>query len=140
MTNMIQKLKVLALSVGSLAVLLFPALLFTAVVGAQENITGGLNCGADINLSAEECAPTDTSGKLNELIKTVINVISVIVGAIAVVMIIVGGFRYVTSGGKEDSVRGAKSTIMYALIGLVIVALAQIVVRFVLDKTSDATT
>lgn len=135
---MIQKLKVLAMSLGSLAILLLPAVVVAGVAGAQENITGGLNCGADINLSSEACDPTDTSGQLNTLIKTVINVISVIVGAIAVVMIIVGGFRYVTSGGKEDSVRGAKSTIMYALIGLVIVALAQVVVRFVLDKTDQA--
>jgi len=55
-------------------------------------------------------------------------------------MLIFGGFRYVTSGGKQESVTSAKNTIIYAIIGLVIVALAQIIVQFVLNKTSQATT
>jgi hypothetical protein len=51
-------------------------------------------------------------------------------------MIIVAGFRYITSGGKQESVTGAKNTILYAVIGLIIVALAQIIVRFVLNKAT----
>ena len=62
-----------------------------------------------------------------------------VVGSISVIMILVGGFRYVTSGGKQESVTGAKNTILYALVGLVIVALSQIVVRFVLDKANPTT-
>jgi hypothetical protein len=51
-------------------------------------------------------------------------------------MIVVGGFRYVTSAGDSTKVGSAKNTILYALIGLIIVALAQIVVRFVLSKAT----
>jgi hypothetical protein len=54
-------------------------------------------------------------------------------------MIIYAGFRYVSSGGNDDAVKGAKNTILYAIIGLVIVALAQIIVHFVLAKTTKAT-
>ncbi len=50
-------------------------------------------------------------------------------------MIVYGGFRYVTSGGDSSKVGDAKKTILYALIGLVIVALAQVIVKFVLSKT-----
>lgn len=50
-------------------------------------------------------------------------------------MIIVGGFRYVISGGDSNGVSGAKNTIMYAIIGLVIVLFAQIIVKFVLTNT-----
>jgi hypothetical protein len=52
-------------------------------------------------------------------------------------MIIIGGFRYITSGGKQESVTSAKNTILYAIIGLVIVALAQIIVRFVLSNSTN---
>jgi hypothetical protein len=55
-------------------------------------------------------------------------------------MIIYGGFRYVTSGGNDASVSGAKNTIIYALIGLVIVALAQVIVHFVLAKALTVNT
>jgi hypothetical protein len=60
-----------------------------------------------------------------------------VVGIIAVVMIIVGGLRYITSAGNDTGVAAAKKTILYALIGLVVVALAQIIVQFVLNKSTS---
>ena len=53
-------------------------------------------------------------------------------------MIIVGGFRYITSGGNDTSVTSAKNTILYAIIGLVVVALAQLIVRFTLSKLTSS--
>jgi hypothetical protein len=67
-------------------------------------------------------------------IAKVINILSWVVGVISVIMIIIAGFKYVTSGGNEKGVSGAKSTIMYAIVGLVVVALAQVIVRFVLGN------
>jgi hypothetical protein len=63
---------------------------------------------------------------------------SILVGVICVIMIIVGGLKYVTSGGESNNVSGAKNTIMYALIGLVVVAMAQIIVHFVLSRLSTS--
>jgi hypothetical protein len=63
--------------------------------------------------------------------------LSAIVGIVAVIMIIVGGLRYITSGGNDTSVTGAKNTILYAIIGLIIVALAQVLVRFTLSKVAS---
>jgi ABC-type Fe3+ transport system permease subunit len=57
---------------------------------------------------------------------------------LAVIMIIYAGFRYVTSGGSDEGVKAAKNTILYAIVGLVIVALAQLIVHFVINKTSQA--
>jgi hypothetical protein len=51
-------------------------------------------------------------------------------------MIIIGGFRYITSGGDSGSVSSAKNTVLYAIVGLIIVALAQVIVRFVLSKST----
>jgi hypothetical protein len=59
------------------------------------------------------------------------------VGIIAVLMIIIGGFKYITSGGESSNISGAKNTIIYAIIGLVIVALAQIIVHFVVNKVTS---
>jgi TctA family transporter len=63
-----------------------------------------------------------------------LNLFSAVVGIIAVVMIIVGGIQYITSGGDSGNVTKAKNTILYAVIGLVVVALAQIIVKFVLGR------
>jgi hypothetical protein len=73
------------------------------------------------------------SGSVNGTIKAVINVLSVITGAAAVIMIIIGGFRYVTSGGNPETTKGARNTIIYAVIGIVVVAVSQLIVHFVLN-------
>lgn len=111
---------------------------------AQQQINSGLCSGADLqftdNPSANACqgSGSDATEKLNRLVRTIINLLSVVVGVVAVIMIIVGGFRYITSGGSDTGVTGAKNTILYAVIGLIIVALAQVLVRFVLSKVTNS--
>ncbi len=81
---------------------------------------------------------TGTPAKtLDKLVETIVNVVSVIVGIAAVIMIIFGGFKYVTSGGDSNRVASAKNTIIYALVGLLIVAFAQFIVRFIIGKTAQ---
>ena len=72
------------------------------------------------------------------IIRTVINVMSFFVGLVAVIMIIVGGFKYITSGGDSGKASNGRTTIVSALIGLVIVALAQVIVQFVLTNSNPA--
>lgn len=78
--------------------------------------------------------PNGASARINRTIAIIINVLSFVVGIAAVIMLIIGGFRYVTSGGDSNSVSGAKNTILYAIIGLVVVGLSQLIVQFVLGK------
>ncbi|HEX5395339.1 MAG TPA: pilin [Candidatus Saccharimonadales bacterium] len=105
--------------------------------GGSDCIQGGLCSGAQsLQVTAGTATCTEQDSGLQGIIQTVVNILSVIVGVVAVIMIIVGGFRYITSGGKAESITGAKNTILYALIGLVIVALAQIIVRFVLTRVT----
>jgi len=56
-----------------------------------------------------------------------------ILGAICVIMIIYGGFKYVTSSGDSSKVTAAKNTILYAVIGLIIALLAYAIIGFVID-------
>jgi hypothetical protein len=65
--------------------------------------------------------------------------LSIVVGAVSVLMIIYGGFRYITSGGDSGRVGNDKNTLVYAIIGLVIVALAQVIVHFVLGEANNLT-
>ncbi|KKU20155.1 MAG: hypothetical protein UX30_C0003G0030 [Candidatus Saccharibacteria bacterium GW2011_GWA2_46_10] len=99
-------------------------------------IQEGLCAGSNLKLSDGNCEAAGDTGveKFNKVIRGVINTLSLIVGIVAVVMIIIGGLRYITSGGSDTSVTSAKNTILYAIIGLIIVALAQIMVRFVLRQ------
>lgn len=63
---------------------------------------------------------------------TVINFALYFIGAISVLMLIVGGVRYTLSGGNEKSVSAAKNTILYAVIGVVVAILAWAIVNFVI--------
>lgn len=73
-------------------------------------------------------------GDLTRVIRTVVNIFSMIVGVVAVIMLMVAGFKYITSAGDSGNITSAKHTFTYALIGLVIVALSQSIVKFVLEK------
>lgn len=76
---------------------------------------------------------------LGSLAKTITTILSYLVGIAAVIMIIVGGLRYVTSGGDSNKVASAKSTIVYALIGLAIAALAYVLANYVLVSATNPT-
>lgn len=139
---MIAKIKKYITVLLAAAVLAVPTLVVApAYAQGSENIEGPLCNGANLefNTNAGECQGVEESGeRLNDIIKIVINILSVIVGVVAVVMIIFGGLKYITSGGDSSNVSSAKNTIIYAIIGLVIVALAQFIVRFVLDRATTA--
>jgi hypothetical protein len=112
--------------------------------------TGGTSLDTDKNGTIEDkeyeagksqCGDTDDTNSSNfgNIIKKVINILSILVGAVSVIMLIVGGFRYVISNGDANSTKGAKDTILYALIGLIIVLFAQVIVRFVWTNASKTT-
>lgn len=64
-------------------------------------------------------------------IQTIISIIIGIVAAISLLFIVIGGFRYILSQGDPQGVSKAKGTILYALIGLAVVIVAQAIVVFV---------
>lgn len=63
-----------------------------------------------------------------------VNILSVVVGIVAVIMIILGGLKYVTSGSNPQDVANARERIIYSLVALVVVALAQVIVRYVIGR------
>ena len=97
----------LLLSLG----LAVPALAQTA----QDQINNGLCTGSNLqftsNPGACSVAGNDATTRINNIVHTIVNLLSAVVGIVAVIMIIVGGFRYITSGGNDTSVTSAKNTI-----------------------------
>jgi Type IV secretion system pilin len=94
---------------------------------------------AAANVGQDACAIDSTSSicksktdSADSVIRTVVSTLLFLLGAVSVVMIIIGGFMYVTSGGDASSVTKAKNTIFYAVIGLVVAALSYAIVNFVL--------
>jgi hypothetical protein len=111
-----------------------------AVAFAAADINNCLSQGSGLSITnGTACQPTTTAtgtSKINGLITDVINIFSAVVGVISVIMIIVGGFQYITSGGDTGKVGTAKTTIIYAIVGLIVVAFAQFLVQFVLNKVA----
>jgi hypothetical protein len=139
---MIKRLKTLLMTTFTAGLLLTPILLPATVSAATADIQGSLCGGSTLQVgtdtSAGQCADSGAESRVNGIVTFIINIFSVIVAIVAVIMIIIGGVKYITSGGDSANVTGAKNTILYAIIGLVIVALAQILVKFVLSKVSTA--
>ena len=120
-----------------------PAVAFSGAASAactdsQHNINAGTNAA----FGTDSCDVTNSSNSnlsIATIAKNAVNILSLIVGIIAVIMIVYGGLRYITSGGDSGNVGNAKNTIIYAIVGLLIVALAQVIVHFVLTAAFQGT-
>jgi hypothetical protein len=121
----------------SILALMFPLLLLLGffvpapayALNAKEEACAGLS-----STLGQSCGASSNS-RVTTILKVVLNALSLIAGVAAVVMLMIGGFRYTISQGDGSGTAGAKNTILYALIGAVIVVFAQIIVRFVLGKS-----
>lgn len=91
------------------------------------DITGGAAAGA-------ECTGQTGGPTLESQLANITNVLILAVGVISVIMIIIGGFRYVLSGGDSKNTTAAKDTILYAIIGLVVALLAYTIANFVIKQ------
>lgn len=144
-----RRLKLLITTFFTAALVVAPAVLGSSAILAQSTgdftqTQSGLCAGASLdanNIGTTDCTTTgeNAGNSVNEIVTLVINIFSWIVGVVAVFAIIIGGFKYITSGGSSEGVTGAKNTILYAIVGLVIVAVAQLVVKFVLGNITTAT-
>lgn len=84
-----------------------------------------------LNQSQNSLPHTDAS---SSTLKTILNIVFAVIGALALLMIVVAGFRYVISSGEPAKVAEIKNQILYALIGLIVIAMAGAIVNFVLGR------
>lgn len=118
-----KKIQALLFSLG-----LFGSLLF--VVPAAQASTG---------LADKSCTDAGTkicqgAGDIKGLTQKLINALLYILGAIAVISIVIGGLRYVTSDGDPSKIQSAKNVILYSVVGIIVAVLAYAIVNFILDR------
>jgi hypothetical protein len=102
--------------------------------------------GCDVNtLTIESGASCSqgTSAKSNlfgngGIFTTVANTLIFLVGAISVIFLIIGGLRYVVSNGDAKAVEGAKNTILYAIVGVVVAVISYALVAFVISALNKS--
>ena len=76
---------------------------------------------------------------VNNIVASVTKLISYIVGAVAVLVIIFAGFRFITSGGSNENTNSARNMILYAIIGLAVAVLAQLIVHYAINTSYNST-
>ncbi|HSX48353.1 MAG TPA: hypothetical protein VLF41_02540 [Candidatus Nanoarchaeia archaeon] len=108
-----------------------------AANGVPDELQNGVNAAQPSGASSCLFA-VPGSGCTTSIFQTVANTLIFIVGAIAVIMLIVGGLRYVLSSGDQAAVTGAKNTILYAIIGIIVAILAFAAVNFVVQQFSKS--
>lgn len=115
------------LAFGALVMPTTPAFADCSGTDPTLSLSGGAACSQ----------PTGASGNLfgsDSIFTKIVNILLFIIGAVAVIMLIIGGVRYTISGGKESEVKAAKDTILYAIVGIVVAFLAYAVVNWVLTS------
>lgn len=103
-------------------------------VAAFAAFGGGVAGGASSARGADQ--PADLFGQAG-IFTTITNVMLFIIGAVSVIMIIIGGLRYILSGGDSGAVTSAKNTILYAIVGIIVALLAYAIVQFVIGAFVD---
>ncbi|MYB40346.1 hypothetical protein F4X86_03740 [Candidatus Saccharibacteria bacterium] len=132
------KAKIIALS---LACFFSFGLVFAAPVSAQvdcgsTDLTPVQQVSCGVQAANPNVDPADSESQVVRVITVAIDLLSVAVGVISVIVIIIQGMRLILSGGNEKTTKEARNGIIYALVGLVVVALAQSMVWLVLDRIS----
>lgn len=85
------------------------------------------------NAESTVCQGTNQNSIFGVL-KQVINLLITVAGIVSVIMIVVGGIKYSTSGGDAKAISSGKDTIVYSVIGLVVAIMSFAIVNFVLGK------
>lgn len=118
-----------------LAISLLFAVIPKAPGGTSSTPTAGNCAGSSVNLQVDNsCQNTGlpvVSGGSGEL-QLILQVAFAILGAVAVLFVVIGGLRYAISDGDPEDMSKAKNTIIYAIVGLVIVLFAEAIVTFAL--------
>ena len=73
-----------------------------------------------------------SSGTLISAITKIVNALLTLAAVIAAIFVIIGGVRYITAQGDEDAIEAAKNTVIYAVIGVVVIALSAVIVNFII--------
>ncbi len=119
------------------AMVIAPAMMFALPVAAQDDVLGGSSVSEDpFGKDYAEGIGLQANRTPQEIAASVIQVIMTFLGIVAVVVILLGGFKWMTAAGSEDKVDEAKKLIRAGIIGLVIIIAAWAIASWVIDQMS----
>lgn len=101
------------------------------------DVLNGVNCSsAAVSKSAvcQDKTSTDPVSGKNGLLLKIVRIIAIAAGAAAVIMIIIAGFQYLLSAGDATKATNARNALLYAVVGLLVIVLAQSIISFVITK------
>lgn len=118
---------------------LFAVLAIGLTVGAlvPDTAHAAVNVFQNCSSNADTAVCKATSDKLfgpTSIWTNILNTLIYVTGSVSVLMIVIGGLRYTTSGGDQGSINSAKNTILYAVVGLILSLMGYAIVNFVLTK------
>ncbi len=117
----------------TLAVLLGSAVALPVPAGAANVFRACDSVAGGTAVCKEESSNKGKNPVINAM-KIALEILSIIVGFAAVVLIILGGIKFMMAGGDPSSIKSGRDTVIYALIGVAVVIFAQAIVAFVLNK------
>lgn len=123
------KLKKLAISAASLAAVIIPAVAF-AQTSVNADTLGLSQANEGLGMGSKDVRTT---------VGSIIRAFMGLLGLVAVVIILLGGFKWMTSGGAEEKVQEAKKLIISGVIGLIIILSAYAISTFVVNAIINGT-
>ena len=120
--------------------ILAAGILMIGLLGVLNPVVSAAN---GINICSKEngsdnsvyCQNKDSGeGQVNGIIKTIVEVLLMAVGAISIIMIVIGGILFALSSGDAQKAAKARSTILYAVVGLIVSVFASAIVNFVFNR------
>lgn len=130
MMGLLKKISAVIVIVGLMLAPALPAVAVDVFDEACRNTPNASACRDDRVQTTNDNSIFGPDGVLTKVAR----LIAVVVGIAAVIMIIIGGFKYVISSGDPNNIKSAKDTIMYAIIGMIVAASTQSIVLLVLER------
>lgn len=111
-------------------------IIFVPASAAAYDPFGGVDCtGTTAKTSAVCKTPSKDVAGSNGILVTVANFMALIAGVAAVIILLIASIKYITAGGDPKEIESAKNTIIYALVGILIILSAKVLITYVVSKT-----
>lgn len=130
----LQAIKTIAVA-GILIATFFAAMpVFAQEYGNPKDFAAGLNSLKSVR-EQNKLAPGSST---KEILQTITKWLLSLIGTIAVISLLYGGYLYITSQGEEDKAEQAKTIILYSVIGIIIIGISAIVVNVVINVATSS--
>lgn len=121
-------------TIAILSIICFTTITTMPTLAADDEAVEGDPCKSGVTAVANAAGCNNNTDALPTVITSILSAIIGVAGLVSVVYIIIGGIQYMTSSGDASKTEKAKKTVLYACIGLIICALAFVIVNFVIGN------